>query len=237
MSKSLNPAQTPSRGRVWLYIAILIVVYPVVFSLPCFVLLPRVLAPAFNPRGIAAAMFGAMVVSELIMLGVLVAMLRREGRSLADLGWRRPTTWYALLLSVLLGLALGAVPYFAPSVPGFTSALTETSLLRAWAVVVTVFAAFVEETIFRGFIMTEVQRIRVPVLLQIVVSAFGWALYHAIPGGLPAMAYSIVYGVIFAGLYLVGKRSLTPPLTVHGLLNLVSEPQGVLNLLSFLLRR
>ncbi len=88
-----------------------------------------------------------------------------------------------------------------------------------------IFMAFAEETMMRGFFMTELQRARVSVWVQILASGACSAVYHSLHnptllGYLP----SFVLFTLHAALYVLGKRSLTPTIITHGMYHVLGEP-------------
>jgi len=142
--------------------------------------------------------------------------------SLADIGWRKPTNVVAVLCG--LGIALVAVVLtraWLPHYPHYPhphlaeiSAFKVTGVLAAAGV-----CAFAEEVVFRGWLMTELDRVGVPLPTQVVTSAVAFGLFHGfavIPAALLGGAWAIVY--------LLGRRSLTPTFASHVLINLIIEP-------------
>lgn len=175
------------------------------------------------------------------MFGLLVVLTRATNKSFADLGWGRPTTRFALVAGIVVGLLYSV---FTLSSPVFGSSATEVSLFKAWGAFVGVVGALVEEIAFRGFVMTELKEAGLPSLAQALVSALLFSLIH---GGygllrgqfvlLPGLGLTFVLGLVLAGLYLAGRRSLTPPTVAHGLINLVIEPWLMLGFVTFLFPR
>ena len=88
-----------------------------------------------------------------------------------------------------------------------------------------IFLGFSEETMMRGFFMTQLHKARVATWLQIVASGACSASYHALQnptliGFLP----SFVLFSLHAGLYVLGKRSLTPVVVAHSMYHVFGEP-------------
>ncbi len=150
---------------------------------------------------------------------------RAHGETLADLGWRKPTTKTAIVLAVLLGLFYlwGTVMGAKVLLPGVNVYALDP--LRLLLVPLGIFMAIAEETMMRGFFITQLQRAGVPTWLQIIASGACSASYHTIQnpsllGFLPAF----VLFSIHAGLYVLGKRSLTPVALAHGIYHVFGEP-------------
>jgi hypothetical protein len=107
IARPLIVAPEGSAVRVWGEVLGALVMYGLLTVV--FLLLPRlllvVLGMSLDLRGRTAVALGGTVLGALVALGLLLAWLHRHGRSLADLGWRRPTTPPALLLGLVFGLA------------------------------------------------------------------------------------------------------------------------------------
>ena len=88
-----------------------------------------------------------------------------------------------------------------------------------------IFLAIGEETMMRGFFMTELQKARVATCLQIVASGACSAVYHAIQNpNLMGFLPSFILFSLHAGLYVVGNRSLTPVIITHGMYHVFGQP-------------
>jgi membrane protease YdiL (CAAX protease family) len=73
--------------------------------------------------------------------------------------------------------------------------------------------------------MNQLHKIGSSKWVQVVVSALIFALYHTVWGFNPfSFVLSVVYGLLLGGLFLWGKRSLTPVILGHSLVVLLSEP-------------
>jgi uncharacterized protein len=126
----------------------------------------------------------------------------------------------ALLLGLVFGLAYAA---YTLSNPAIGAHAAELSPLKVWGAGVGCFGGVVEEIVFRGFVLTELDRIRTSVRLQVLVSGVVFGLLHA--GFSPAgMMLTFVMGLVLAVVYMLGRRSLTPVALSHAVINLLIEP-------------
>lgn len=87
----------------------------------------------------------------------------------------------------------------------------------------------VEETIFRGYLMTSLNDLgRGRATLVLVSGAvFTAAHFHAFSSPasiLAAFGATLVLGAALAAVYLAGKRSLTPVIVSHALVDMIIEP-------------
>jgi membrane protease YdiL (CAAX protease family) len=108
----------------------------------------------------------------------------------------------------------------------------EISLFRVITALLGAGLGVVEDLITRGFVMNELKRLGLATWLQVLASSLLFALYHSVWGFSPlGFAFSLVYGLLLAGLFVWGKRSLTPVILGHSLALLVGEPFLTLSLL------
>lgn len=160
-----------------------------------------------------------------LILLVIVLIQHWRGESLRELGWRRPTTATDLVLAILLGGLYLSGSYFGAKhvLPGENVLAWHGA--RLFLAPLGIFMAIAEETMMRGFFMTELERARVPVWLQIISSGACSAAYHTIQNPtLEGFLPSFVLFSLHAGLYVLGRRSLTPTCVAHGMYHVFGEP-------------
>ena len=180
-----------------------------------------------NPQSAVAAIFSGTLIGELAALGLLVWLLRRRGQTLHDIGWGRPTRWWAIALGI--GIAVVYSGLTTLTNPSVSHHLLDFSLLKLLAIVTAIIAGGVEETIFRGYIITALSRKGYALVVQVLLSGLFFALFHLYVFTNP-FAILIVQGLTFllggalAITYIVGKRSLTPVIIAHALIDMVIEP-------------
>jgi membrane protease YdiL (CAAX protease family) len=144
---------------------------------------------------------------------------------LAELGWGKPTTALALALALLLGVAYLAGAYFGAKAVLRDVEVTELSWVRIALAPLGIFMAIAEETMMRGFFITELAKARVSTWLQIVSSGACSAVYHTLQDPTPLGFFpSFILFSMHAGLYVVGKRSLTPTIVAHSMYHVFGEP-------------
>ena len=178
--------------------------------------------------------------------GIIVAtvLLRRRNQSWRGLGLVLPTGYREWGITV--GLALVAVVsviifmvfildpisgYFGWVTPAdapdrFAFLLGKPYLFVAYLVGVVWFgAALGEELLMRGFVLNRLAdflgRNRLGWTLAIVMHAIFFGLLH-IYQGVPGMVGTGVVALIFAVIYLLGKRRLLPVIIGHGIINTIS---------------
>jgi hypothetical protein len=169
------------------------------------------------------------------MFAACVLILRLRGQKLSDTGWGRPASRLAWFLAV--GLAILFSGMALASVGRSAHLLSDWSFYRiALALVIGVSAGLCTEMIFRGFVMTQARDAGLPVAIQVFLSAilfdlalarFAWSTapvrphFWALVATTPATA---VLGAALAIIYLVGRRSLTPVIVAHAIIDMAVEP-------------
>ena len=90
-------------------------------------------------------------------------------------------------------------------------------------------AGLVEETIFRGYVMTTLGRMGYGLVVQVLLSGLFFALAHFYAFANPlsllvVRGFTFLLGVALAMTYVIGKRSLTPVIISHTLIDMAIEP-------------
>jgi membrane protease YdiL (CAAX protease family) len=215
----------PTKLRAWRNVLAITFLNCLILGLGCFVRLGTYLRQRMDLFDAAAVQQVSFAVGLAIVLAVVVAWQRARGLSLKDLGYRRPTTRLALILAVVLGIAYLASCYFGAGYVLPNVNVTQLNWVRVALAPIGIFMAFAEEAIMRGFFMTELDRAKVGTTKQIVASGACSALYHSLQnptmeGFLPAFFLFSIH----AGLYVLGKRSLTPTVVAHSIYHVFGEP-------------
>jgi membrane protease YdiL (CAAX protease family) len=226
-TKEIRPV---SKRRAWRNALAITFLGCVLAGLGCFVLLGNYLRHLIESRQLD--LFQAAVWWEIgftaamaIILIVIMVWQRSRGSSLAELGWGRPTTTLALALAVFLGFAFLGSSYFGARAVLRGVDVTELNWVRLALVPLGIFLAIGEETMMRGFFMTELNKARIATWVQIVASGACSALYHAFQNPTPIGFFpSFVLFSMHAGLYVLGKRSLTPVILTHSIYHVFGEP-------------
>ena len=233
-----NPLEVKAGARVsaWMMLAVFIAAW-IVLDRVYSITRPGILAHFHisGMRPVVAMDVLANCVQMYLMFAGSVFLLHLRGQTLADVGWRRPATtrgWlWAVALAVLVSVAaIGAVGHKA-------QLLSDWSFYRiSLALLIGVSAGVCQETLFRGFVMTQARDAGMPVAIQILLSAglFGLALTRFNWVGMPAPAdLSVVaiaatgpaiLGAVLAFIYIVSRRSLTPAIFSHAMIDIIVEP-------------
>ena len=175
----------------------------------------------------------AAMIAEIGVLLLLVLYLRRRGNTLRSLGlWQSApgVGWLAAGVVTTLFIAFNlALPLRAEK------HLTEISLFHLYnAISAGIVAGLVEETLFRGFIMTELRSSGWGKTAQVVTSSLVYGSVHATWGLISGMFTvelvggavigTAVFGCFCSAVYLLSGRSLMPVVLCHGLIDFAIEP-------------
>lgn len=217
--------QPLTKWQAWMHCLGITLLGCLLLGLGCFVTLGKYLPKHFSLMQAAMWQQCGFAIGLAIIVSVIAQVQRRRGESLASLGWGRKTTWLALCL----GLALGGLYIWGCYFAAKQVLPDENVLALHWSRLLLaplgIFMAFGEELMMRGFFMTELARARIATWLQIIASGGCSASYHALQnptweGFLPAF----VLFSLHAGLYVAGRRSLTPTVLAHSIYHVFGEP-------------
>jgi membrane protease YdiL (CAAX protease family) len=173
----------------------------------------------------------ALLASFWIGFAVILAVILRMsggmslGALMRSLGLGAPSRTAAVLAGGVLGLFWGYV--FLASILPFDPAadIMQINLFRVLAALIAASGALLEDFVTRGYLMNQMRKINIPVWVQVLASGLIFALYHTVWGfNIFSFLFSVVYGLMLGGLYIWGKRSLTPVILGHSLAVLIAEP-------------
>lgn len=188
-----------------------------------------------GPQLRASLSITGIALGEWLVVGMLGLALHRQGSGWRALGWNKGAplwAWLAVVAIVILNVSsdlLGVLKGFAHPL--------EFSVFRLYGgIVAGGTAGFCEEAVFRGYIMTRLRDAGISPVLQVLASGFWFGLVHFNFGTSLLTTFTVtvgnmVLGVLFALVYLLGRRSLLPVVGAHVLIDLIIEPWLVLRLL------
>lgn len=178
----------------------------------------------------ARSPYAGVGVIAVFILVLLIAFLRRQG--MGWLGFRRPANW---LRTHVLAMCLGAMLqviflYFIdPALHLLTGEPTDLSVfdsmrgdayvLLQWLALVWITVIFVEEIVFRGYMMGTLERIFAGISaapwIALGLSSVVFGIAHAYQG-ISGMISTGLMGAILALVYLKSGRNLWLPILLHG---------------------
>lgn len=213
-------------GTVWRRLALVIVLLVLLVG-PNFGPIPSLLGQNLSIENSVMALLVSFWIGFSIIIAVILRM--SGGMSLGglfrSLGLGAPSRTAANIAGLVLGLVWGSL--FLSSILQFDpdANIAQINGFRVAAALLAAGGALLEDFVTRGYLMNQMQQIKLPNWLQLLVSALVFALYHTIWGfNVFSFIFSVVYGLLLGGLFLWGKRSLTPVILGHSLAVLISEP-------------
>lgn len=171
-----------------------------------------------------------MLVWFLVAFSIIIAaILRLSGMSLRELlsyvGVGAPSRTGANIAGVVIGVLMAASFFASISQFDPNANIAQINGFRILTALLAAVGTVLEDIITRGWLMNQLRELRIPNWVQAVASALLFALYHTVWGfNIFAFIASVVLGLIMAGLFLWGKRSLTPVIIAHALTVLIAEP-------------
>lgn len=170
------------------------------------------------------------IVDAIGSLAIIGYLLHRTGANWRDLGFRGFSWWKALLyigglfiafilvVQILYVVVQLLVPGFNPDEPQTNDFDGLATSLRGWLpVVLVVLPAFVEETVFRGFVFPALSK-RFGLIAGAAISSFLFGLAHVQPN---VIVYTFVIGLVLCFLY-VRLGSIIPGIALHAFNNYIA---------------
>ena len=221
----MNSALVLDKNNVWRRLGIVAALLLLLIG-PNFGPIPLTLRQSLSLEGSILGMLVWFLVAFSI---IIAAILRLSGMSLRELlsyvGVGAPSRKVANIAGVVIGLLMagsffGSISQFDPNVN-----IAQINAFRISTALLAAVGTVLEDIITRGWLMNQLRELQIPNWVQAVASALLFALYHTVWGfNIFAFIASVILGLIMAGLFLWGKRSLTPVIIAHALTVLIAEP-------------
>lgn len=194
---------------------------------PNFGPIPTTLRQSLSLEG---AIIG-MLVWFLVAFSIIIAVIMRlNGMSLRELlsyaGLGAPSRLAANIVGVIVGLLWASTFLFGIFQFDPDANIAQISGFRVLTALLAAIGVVLEDVITRGWLMNQMREVQIPSWGQALTSAVLFALYHTVWAGFNVFAFifSVVIGLVLAGLFLWGKRSLTPVILAHSIAVLLAEP-------------
>jgi membrane protease YdiL (CAAX protease family) len=241
-NRQASALNQPSRIHAWLSALIATAVFCILVGLGSALL--QWLLSGYGATGIRPQVtlrLTGSVIGQVAAVLLMILYLRTQDHSLTDIGFGRPSSgfgWIAagVLTVLFVGLMLmGPLRGRAP--------VAELSFFHLYnSVIAGLGAGFCEELVFRGFVMSVLSWAGVGRVTQVLASGLLFGLAHVGWTTLGAafdprlllgpVIATTVLGMLYAGIYLLGKRSLTPVIASHTITDVIIEPWLLLAALS-----
>lgn len=170
---------------------------------------------------------GVMLVALLIFVAARLGLT-----SLAQIGFVVPENWLRIVLVGLLigsGLSLLNIMLIGPLIENFTKQPHDVSIvdgvrgnwksLLSWLALIWTFAAFGEELLYRGFLMSQLTKLMgtslLAFVLNVLFTSIVFGLSHSYQGRSGVWSTGII-GVFLGVIYILNGFNLWLPIVVHG---------------------
>jgi membrane protease YdiL (CAAX protease family) len=177
---------------------------------------------------------GLGIIGTLIVIGLALWL---RGDNLPSLGFSAPDSWpKTILLGLILGLLiqLVSVALIEPLTEKMTGTAHDHSIIDnvkgnwiaffQWVLVVWVLVAFIEESIFRGFLMTEITKITGKetwaLILNILFSSLVFGLSHGYQNRAGIWSTATI-GILLAWIFVFSDFNLWLAIFTHGFIDTV----------------
>jgi membrane protease YdiL (CAAX protease family) len=199
---------------------VLLIGLPLLSNVASFVIFAPLFVPGRAPtnvdfRSTSAGVGGAILVIELIALLLIVRALRREEMSLKSIvnfhRDRVQTYLCAGTIALLPTLAAGWLYSQAQAQAGVESKLSQMSWgeIGLWYFLTPISSAFLEETIWRGYIIPRLQGL----WRSLLFTSLSFALFHGFFNPL-AVVGTLIHGLVWGWAYR-RTRSTVPGMALH----------------------
>lgn len=200
------------------------------FSPPIFAATVAWLWPSSDPAAWSAPRYASGILREVTCLLLLVYVLSRQHRSLADIGlkirWSDPLIALGLAFAALFlgAIQRGIITQGTFILFGRQADMRHPDMLTGTSVILLlsygIMAGIFEETLVRGYLMTELIALGKPVWVATVASIVLQTSYHVYYGLAGALSISSIF-IVFA-IYFAFSRRLFPVILAHALWDVVS---------------
>ncbi len=222
----MNKAIEFDKNSVWQRLGIVTALLFLLIG-PNFGPIPTTLRQSLSLEG---SIIGMLVWFSVAFSIIIAVILRLSGMSLRELlsyaGVGAPSRLGPNIVGVIVGLLWAASFLFGIFQFDPDANIVQISGFRVLTALLAGTGVVLEDIITRGWLMNQLRELQIPNWVQALASAVLFALYHTVWAGfnIPAFIASIIIGLILAGLFFWGKRSLTPVILAHSLAVLLSEP-------------
>jgi hypothetical protein len=168
---------------------------------------------------------------------IIILAIWLRGRNLASIGLTPPENWLStILLALVLGILIQliSVAIVEPLSEKVTQATHDFSVLQnvkgnwkallQWLLMVWIFAALLEECVYRGFLMTEISWLvgtgTLPAIFNVIFTSLVFGFSHGYQGKSGILSTTLV-GSLLAILFIWSGYNLWLPIFTHGFIDTV----------------
>ncbi|MFK5880490.1 MAG: type II CAAX endopeptidase family protein [Flavobacteriaceae bacterium] len=182
--------------------------------------------------------WGGIIILHWASVFVVAQLLKSEGETLADIGYklsRKGTLLFiggyvlvALLVLVGVEVILGNVELDSSQFINISGLIPKTTSHRIFFILLVFSTGFCEEIVYRGFAISQLERIGLNKWIALVVAALIFIGIHGANAYSNRFLFLFGGGIMFGLVFLYSKR-LLPSMLIHLFINL-SAMMGILQL-------
>lgn len=229
------------KSTVYKNIFLVTVIAAILLYIVNFLVYPAALAKDIPMYEAAVWLIIGYSIAMALLLLLVKFLLKKQKLTFKDIGLRKPSKMWAMIVGIAFALLM--VWFNSYNMARFEINMFEFTVSRIGIALLGLFIGASEEILMRGFVMDQLNRIKVKPWIQVVSSGLLWAFYHSIimigfsnPFMIiSAFVFSVIMGCFWAWLYLFNKRSLGAPMWSHGIINLLAEPYMLMVLIASIL--
>lgn len=173
--------------------------------------------------------WGGIIILHWISVLVVTLFLKSQGSTLADIGYklkRKGTllligsyVLVALLVFVGVEVMLSNVELDSSQFGNISGLIPKTTSQRVFFILLVFSTGFCEEIFYRGFIITQLQKIGLNKWISLIIAAFLFIGIHGINAYSGNFLFYFGGGLMFGLTFLLSKR-LLPSILIHLAINL-----------------
>ena len=173
--------------------------------------------------------WGGIIILHWASVFVVTQLLKSEGKTLADIGYklsRKGTLLFiggyvlvALLVLVGVEVILGNVELDSSQFGSIAGLIPKTTPHRIFFILLVFSTGFCEEIVYRGFAISQLERIGLNKWIALVVAALIFIGIHGVNAYSNRFLFLFGGGIMFGLVFLYSKR-LLPSMLIHLFINL-----------------
>lgn len=173
--------------------------------------------------------WGGIIILHWVSVFVVTQLLKSQGKTLADIGYklsRKGTLRFiggyvlvALLVLVGVEVILSNVELDSSQFGSISSLIPKTTSHRIFFILLVFSTGFCEEIVYRGFAITQLEKIGLNKWIALIIAAFIFVGIHGVNAYSNRFLFLFGGGVMFGLVFLFSKR-LLPSILIHLAINL-----------------
>lgn len=183
--------------------------------------------------------WGGIIALHWISVFVVMQLLKTEGKTLADIGYKlsKKGTLFliggyvvvALLVFVGIEVILSNAELDSSQFGSISGLIPKTTPHRVFFILLVFSTGFCEEIVYRGFAITQLEKIGLNKWVALIIAALLFIGIHGINAYSKSFVFYFGGGVMFGLIFLLSKR-LLPSMLLHLVINL-SAMMAILSLI------